>query len=443
MTNLAFLSPPAAIPFEVMRYILLLAFLTLSLNAETRTLTLSQAVGLALDQNPDLILARLDQQKSALVVDVVAEPLLPRVYAGSGLAYTYGFPVSLDGSAPSIFQARAERSLYNPAARLATAQARETARGASIGSESVKQEVALKTAMLFLDLERTVRSRATLRHQIESLARIEAVVRLRVAEGRELPIEGKRAAVNLARTRQRLSALDNSAASLSRSLAHALGLPPATLVEPAMEERDAPGPALDGEQLVRQAIESNTELRKLESGLKAQSLAARMHRAKRLPSVNLIAQYSLLGKFNNYEDFFRRFQRHNAQIGASIMVPLFANPQDEAAAVQAGLEARKLRLQADSLRASIEAGVHESVGKVADAEAFQDVAKLDLEVAREQVGILLSLAGEGRTSARQLEEARVAEQEKWSAYHQARYEVECARIEALRHSGQLIAAIRH
>ena len=140
-----------------MRHILLLALLTLSLNAETRTLTLRQAVGLALEQNPDIMLARLDQQKSALAVDLVAEPLLPRVHAGSGLAYTYGFPVSLDGSAPSIFQARAERSLFNPANRLATAQAKEQARGAVIGSEPVREEVALTTAVLFLDLERTLR----------------------------------------------------------------------------------------------------------------------------------------------------------------------------------------------------------------------------------------------------------------------------------------------
>jgi outer membrane protein TolC len=431
-----------AIRFEVMRHIFLLALLALSLNAEMRTLTLRQAVDLALEQNPDLMLARLDQQKSALAVGLVAEPLLPRVYAGSGLAYTYGFPVSLDGSAPSIFQARAERSIYNAPARLATAQAKEQARGAVIGSESVKEEVALKTAVLFLDLERTVRSRSLLQRQVESLTRIEAAVRLRVAEGRELPIEGKRAAVNLARARQRLSALEGSAASLSRSLAQTLGLPAAATIEPAMEERASLGQSIAENELIQESVRGNAQLRKLESDLKSQTLAARMNRAKRLPSVNLIAQYSLLGKFNNYEDFFRRFQRHNAQIGASIMFPLFANPQDEAAASQAGVEARKLRIQAESLRARIEAGARESLRNVADAEAYQEVAKLDLEVAREQVSILLSLTEEGRAGTRQLEEARVGEQEKWAAYHQALYELERARLEALRHSGQLIASMR-
>ena len=125
------------------------------------------------------------------------------------------------------------------------------------------------------------------------------------------------------------------------------------------------------------------------------------------------------------------------------MVPLFANPRDEAAAAQADVEARRIRIQAESLRAGIEAGARESMRKVADAEAYRDVARLDLEVAREQVSILLSLSEEGRAGTRQMEEARVAEQDKWSAYHQALYEVERARLEALRHSGRLIASMRH
>ena len=425
-----------------MRPILVLAVLALSLSAETRTLTLRQAVDLALEQNPDLLLARLDQQKSALAVDTVAEPLLPRVYAGSGLAYTYGFPVSLDGSAPSILQARAERSIYNAPSRLAAQQAKEQARGASIGTDSVRDEVALKTALLFLDLERTTRSRSLTARQVESLTLIEAAVRLRVAEGRDLPIEGKRASVNLARARQRLSALDGSVNSISRSLAHLLGLPPATLIAPAMEERAPASPALDEDELIREAVQSSPELRKLQSDLNAQTLAARMNRARRLPSVNLVAQYSLLGKFNNYEDFFRRFQRHNAQIGASIMFPLFANPQDQAAASQADLEVRKIRVRMESLRARIETAARDSLAGVAAAEAFQEVARLDLEVTREQVSILLSLAEEGRAGVRQLEEARVAEQEKWSAYHQARYELERARLEALHQSGRLVTMIR-
>ncbi len=411
-------------------------------SGQTRTLTLKQAVDLALEQNPDLMLARLDQQKAQLGVAAVAEPLLPRVYAGSGLAYTYGFPVSLDGSAPSIFQARAERTLYNSSSRLITAQAREQARGAGLGAAAAREEVALRTAVLFLEMEKAVRGREFAARQIESLARVEAAVRVRIAEGKELAIEGKRASVNLARARQRLGVLDGAAANSSGALAQALGLQPQEQIRPALEERREMVLPASETEMAEQAVRESGELRKLESDLQVQTLAAKASRARRLPSVNLVAQYSLLGKFNNYEDFFRKFQRHNGQLGASITIPLFTNPQDEAVASQAELEARRIRIQASALRWRIESGSRQAWRRVGEAESYCEVAKLDLDLAREQVGVLLAQSEEGRAGLKQLEEARIAEQERWAAFHEARYELERARIEALRQASQLEAALR-
>jgi outer membrane protein TolC len=434
--------PAGAIRFEVMRPFVLSILFALAMAGQTRTLTLKQAVDLALEQNPDLLLAKLDEQKAALGVQAVSEPLAPRVYAGSGLAYTYGFPVSLDGSAPSIVQARAERSIFNAPSRLFAAQAREQARGATLGTAEVREEVVLRTAVLFLDLERAVRATALVARQMESLARVEAAVKLRVAEGRELAIEGKRAAVNLARARQKLGGLEGAAATQGRMLALALGLPAGERIDPAMEERvelDLPASESDA---IQRAVKESGQLRKLESDAQAQALAARANRARRLPSVNLVAQYSLLGKFNNYEDFFRRFQRHNAQIGASIAIPLWANPQDEAVAAQADVEGRRIRIQASSLRSRIESESRQAWQRVNDADAYREVAKLDLEVARDQVGVVLAQVEEGRAGLKQLEEARIAEQERWSAYYEAGYELEKARLEVLRRTNQLTASMR-
>jgi len=405
-------------------------------------MTLKQAVDLALVQNPDLLMAKLEEQKAALGVTAVREPLAPRVYAGSGLAYTYGFPVSLDGAAPSILQARAERSLYNAPSRLLAAQAKEQVRSAAAGSQDAREEIALRTAVLFLELEKAVRGRRSLMRQVESFAHVEAAVRLRIAEGKELSIEGKRAAVNLARARQKLIGLEGEIASRSRTLAGVLGLPPGEMIEPAMEDRAEPELPESETAAVEKALKENGQLRRLESDAAAQALAAKASRARRLPTVNLVAQYSLLGKFNNYEDFFRRFQRHNAQIGASIAVPLWANPQDEAVAAQADVEVRRIRIQASALRADLESESRRAWQRVRDAESFREVAKLDLEIAREQTGIVLAQTEEGRASLRQLEEARIAEQDRWAAFDDAKLDLEKARLEVLRRAGQLTASLR-
>src|SRR4051794_41061283 len=99
-------------------------------HAETFTLTLSQAVDRALTQNPDVVMARTDEMKAAQGIRLAKEPFTPRVTGGSGLAYSYGFPLSVEGSAPSVFQMRANQFLFNRSQSYAVAQAKETTRGA-------------------------------------------------------------------------------------------------------------------------------------------------------------------------------------------------------------------------------------------------------------------------------------------------------------------------
>ena len=45
------------------------------------------------------------------------DPFTPRIVVGSGLAYTSGFPMSIEGSAPSVLNVNAQSFLFNPAQR--------------------------------------------------------------------------------------------------------------------------------------------------------------------------------------------------------------------------------------------------------------------------------------------------------------------------------------
>src|ERR1035441_10910031 len=64
-------------------------------RAEVRPMTLRQAVETALKQNPDIALARLDEEKAWQAVRVARGPFAPRLVVGSGLAYSNGFPMSI------------------------------------------------------------------------------------------------------------------------------------------------------------------------------------------------------------------------------------------------------------------------------------------------------------------------------------------------------------
>ena len=413
-----------------------------AISAQQRTITLREAVDLALKQNPDIALARLDETKAGAAIRVMRDPFVPKIAVGSGLAYSSGIPMSIEGSTPSIIQAQASQSIINRQQTNLVAQARENARGAAIDTAAKREAVVLRTALVYLDAERTTRMAETARKQVDSLQRVAETVRLRVNDGRELPIEAKRAELNLARARQRQHALESDQRYAGSLLASILGLDTNQEIRVAVEER-APAPLAAGEEACAEAaLASSKEVRRLESALTAKGFEVRADKSAKLPRLELVAQYALLGRYNNYQEFFAKFQRHNGEIGVSFQVPLFAGIAADAMAAQAESESAKLRLELQAARNRIAMDARRLYQQAKNAESARDVARLDLEVTRDQLSVLLAQMEEGRASLKQVEEARLAEDDKWLAFVESSYAVETARLNLLHQTGELLAALR-
>jgi len=419
----------------------LLASVAATAHAEVHTLTLRQAVTRALEQNPDIALARLDEQKAVQSVRLAKAPFSPTLAAGSGIAYTNGFPMSIDGAAPSIVQARARESLFNRQQSLTAAAARENERGAAISTEAKRNEIAFRTASLFLDAQRSARLADLARKQVDSLQKIAEAMQARVSEGRELSIESKRAALNLARGRQRVEQLVDDQDSTERSLAVVLGFSADDQVRAAADELKAPALPANEVAAIQSATESSKELRKLQSALAAKELEVRAQKAARLPTVDLIAQYGLFAKYNNYTNYFRAFSRNNGEIGASITIPLWQGPSVSAATAQAEADAARLHIEMNAARNRISLETRQNFQMLHKAETERDVARLDLDVARDQVSILLDQMNEGRATLQQVEQARFNEDEKWIAFYDAQYATEKAAWDLLHRTGDLMAAL--
>jgi outer membrane protein TolC len=404
-------------------------------------MTLREAVGRAVTQNPEIALARLDQQNARLGVQVARDPFTPRVTVGSGLAYSNGFPMSIEGSAPSIVQAHASQFLFNRQQSFAVAQSREQARGASFDVAGKRDEVAYRVASHYLDAERAARVLALARKDAESLEAVLEAVRAQVKEGRALPLAEKQAALQVARARQLAEALDADQAGAETALAIAVGLTAEDRVRPVAEQRSPAALPESEERAVETALESNQQLRKLQSQVAAKGLERRGENAARLPRVDLVAQYGLFAKFNNYQDYFNKFKRHNGQIGLSFQVPVFSGPGIKAQMSQTDTDIAYLRVQLERARNQIGADLRQSYREVRKAAMAAEVARLDLDVAREQLSVNLAQMREGRLSLSQVEEAKVAENAKWIAFYDGQYAIEKARWGVLRLTGELVPAI--
>ena len=404
-------------------------------------MTLRQAVETGVRQNPDIALARLDEEKARQAVRVARGPFAPRVTVGSGLAYSNGFPLSIEGSAPSIVQGQVAQYIFNRPQSLAVAQAREDARGASLAVVSKRDEVAYRIASLYLDAERAARIGALARKDTESQEKVLETVRAQVGEGRALPLAEKTALYNLARARQIADGLADDQATAETSLAIGLGFSAEDRVRPVEEQRTAPPLPQSEEQAIQTALESSRDLRRLESQIVAKELERRGERATRLPRADLVAQYGLFAKFNNYQEFFQKFQRNNGQIGVSFQLPVLLGPGVGAQVAQTETDISHLKLELSNTRNRLAADLQQSFRDVKKAGTAADVSRLDLEVAREQLSVTLAQMQEGRATLRQVEEARVLENQKWIAFYDAQYTVEKARWNVLRLTGELVASI--
>jgi outer membrane protein TolC len=398
-------------------------------------------VEIALKENPDLVLSRLDQQKADAAIRVAKDPFVPKLYAGSGLAKVWGYPTSIEGSAPSIIQTRTDMALFNRPKTYELARVRETARGAGIDTESKSDQVAFQTATMFLDAQQLDRNRQSLQLEVESLQRVSSATVEQVEEGRQLAIENKRVAVEVARASQRLAALNGDLDYSEASLAVVLGFAAADRVQPREEERTAFEVPESEQAALELALQNNKDIRKLESQLQAKGFEVKEAEATRLPVIDLVAQYALLAK-TNYQNFFTRFQRNNGELGVSIQIPLITGSASKGLAAQAQTDILELRTQMGQIRNRIQLDTQKSFHELQKARSAQEVARLDLDYTRDQVSLLLAQLGEGRATQQQVDNARLAEQEKWIAFYDTQHAVENARLDLLRQTGTLQAALR-
>jgi outer membrane protein TolC len=424
-----------------MKLLVALLLTALCASAEVKTLTLRQALDMAMAQNPDLLLARLDQQKARSQVTVTRDPFSPKIYAGSGAAYTYGFPSSIEGSAPAIVQVRTQMALFNRPLSYQVAQSNEAARGAAIDVARKQDEVIYRVTSLYLDAEQAARSLDAARRQAASLLRVRELMDQRVAEGRELAIESKKANLAALRANQHLDTLSLDLLNAEGALGLALGLGPDDRVRAAPEERAPLTVGESEEASIEAALEGSKELKTLESNMQAKMLEIKSYRAERLPKINLVAQYSLFAK-STYQAYFTEFQRNNAQIGMSIEIPLITGRSGAALVSESQADIAKLRIEVGRTRARITNDLRAAYQDLKRAEMAREVARADLDLAREELTLDLAQMDEGRMPLAKVEAARATEDEKWLAYYESQHTAELARLNVLQRTGTLDALMR-
>jgi outer membrane protein len=403
----------------------------------SRKLTLNEAVSLALQNDRDVLLAQADVSRAIAAHKEANSPFRPEIFLGSGLAATKGFPLSIEGSAPSIFQVSTQQSLINPNLRNLERQADRMRAASERSLDQKRDDVVAQTVMTYLDLDRSRRALQYVQGQAQSLAQAEQIMSERVTAGLEPPIEGTRAKLSTARSRSEEIGVRNQIGMLEFALKDLTGIPQSESVE--LTAADVPGVPgeLTLDQIIARAVENNEGIRALEEEVRGKQYQVRSEEANRWPRVNLVAQYGLFSNFNNYASYFQKFSRNNITAGISIVVPLWDRSRISALVSKAEAELTTARLHVDDAKAGIARQIRQVWADSQQQSAAQDVAKLELEVARRSLDAVLGQFEEGRVNRLAVEQARSEENQKWIGFLDASYQSEKTRLELLRLSGEI------
>ncbi|MGA8636768.1 MAG: TolC family protein, partial [Candidatus Sulfotelmatobacter sp.] len=279
-------------------YKLLLAVLVLptaSLLAEP--VTLRQAVELALKHATGMSIAADEQQHAAASYRELRNSYIPQLNAGAGIGWSDGFPLSLEGAAPSLFNVNAQSALINPALKDFIRAAQSDIVVSALQTKDQRNQVIQDTVLSYAELAGWEQRLSHLHETMTAADQVEKAVAQRVKEGVDSEIDGSKARLSVARVRLRMVEASGSADVLREHLSRLIGLPSASIeIDPdSVPALPVVKPEADPDtESLAKATDANPVVQAAVEHARAQYLRVKGEQRSLWPSIDFAAQYALL-----------------------------------------------------------------------------------------------------------------------------------------------------
>ncbi len=400
-------------------------------------ISFTTAVDLALKNSPRVKAAESEVEKAQAALEETKDVYIPTLVGGSGLGYSYGFPLGQ----PSVFNFTSQSLIFNYSQQDYIRAARASLNAANLALRDARQAVAEDASITYLALERDQERQAALADESGYAGKLVTIVQDRLDAGQDTPIDLTTARLTAAQIRlARMRAEDDTEADRAH-LARLTGLPAAGLsVVPSSIPHFAAPASSDGPSgPVTSPSQSSPPTPSRRPNSRSPLATARYLWR---PQIYFVAQYSLFAKFNNYDLYYNRFQYNNAGIGVDIRFPVFDSVQ-RAKARESAAEAARAQHEADAARDQFLEGRLKVRRATSELAARAEVADLDQQLAKQQLDVMLvqlTTAAEARGSQmtpKDEQNSRIAEREKYLAYLDAGFQMRQAQINLMRQTGEL------
>lgn len=358
----------------------------------TLTLTLDQAVHLALKQNPTAQIAILAAAQSEQDKDVARAELLPSAnlvakdqVLRANIEAQFGGPLPVPGVRQHLgpFQVfSAGTSFGFPVLDLTLwrhyQSARQTLNASRANSLSTREQVILLTVSQYIGALRNIANVNASESRVALAQALYDQAADLQKEGVGTGIDTLRANVELQNEKQRLLEAEADRDTALFGLSKLLNLDPRQelALADSLSFYDTPQP--DVEASIDQALAARQEWKALSAQIRASELDRKTVLASRLPGLRIDGDWLYEGTRPNNGIPTYAYQ-------ASLTMPLFTGGRIHAEAVRASLEIKKLREQQDDLRNQIALDVKTALINLDSARNQVSVANLGVQLSQQEV----------------------------------------------------------
>jgi outer membrane protein len=360
--------------------------------AQVLRLTLDQAVGLALKQNPTAQIVILQAAQSEQDKNIARADLLPQANAKisdeaqkvnlqaqfGGKTPFPGFPKTLGpyqvfSAGPSFGTPVFDLTLWRR-----YQAARDTVRASRASSLSTREQVILLVVSQYIGTLRAVANVEASQSRVSLAQALYDQAADLQKEGVGTGIDTLRANVELQNEKQRSIEAETDRETSLFALSRLLNLDPRQAIGLAdsLSFFDTPQPEV--EPSIELALAERQEWRALESQIRAAEYQKKASQDSRLPSLRFDGSFAYVGTSSNTTLPTYTYQ-------ASANMPLFTGGRIHAEIVRADLEVKKLDQQKDDLRNQIALDVKTALLNLQSARNEVQVANLGVQLSKEEV----------------------------------------------------------
>lgn len=399
--------------------------------------SLYATVDLALRNSNKVRIAEADQQRARAVLVETRDVYIPNLSIGSGLGYSYGFPIGT----PTLYNVNSQSLLFSFAQPDYIRSARAALKAATFSLQDARQQVILDASSSYLELDKTNLQIAALKEGMNDTDQLISIVEDRVAAGLDSRQEMTRSRLTRAQMRLQQIQLEDHADELRQHIANLTGLPADTITPNASSV-----PALPELDISRsnKAVEDNPAVRAAFATADSHMYTAYGdNRQNYRPNIQVLSEYSRFSTFNNYQLYYNNFQQNNFGFEMQAVLPLFDTVR-KAKGEESKAEALSARRQADLAKIQVNEQNFALWHSMRELKAEEDVAALKQELAKDTLDNVLTQMQHGSGSPDEpavtpklAEQSRIDERTSYIDMLNAQFEVERVELNLLRVTGTL------